>query len=57
MIFYSLDKKNKSKSIFHEKRKYIMKALSSISSMVFHNLGGGKYDFKESIHDIDFRYI
>ena len=34
-----------------------MKALSSISSMVFHNLGGGKYDFKESIHDIDFRYI
>jgi len=57
MIVYSLDKRNKSKFICHEKRKYIMKAISSISSMVFHNLGEGKYDFKESIHGIDFRYI
>ena len=57
MIVYSLDKKNKSKFICHENRKYIMKAISSISFMVFHNLGGGKCDFKESIHDIDFRYI
>ena len=57
MIVYSLVKKNKSKFICHEKRKYIMKAISSISSMVFHNLGEGKYEFKESIHDIHFRYI
>lgn len=32
-----------------------MKAVSSISFMVFHNLGGGR-DLKKA-YDIDFRYI
>lgn len=57
MIYYSLGKKNKSKFIYWEKKRYIMKSTSSIHSMVFHNLGGGKGDFKKSVYNTIFRYI